>query len=56
MSAGMIIATLNEKENIEYVNQRADLTSSLTHQQVRDQKIIISPRTSLRMAKILTGR
>jgi hypothetical protein len=56
MSAGMIIATLNEKENIEYVNQRADLTSTLTHQQVRDQKIIISPRTSLRMAKILTGR
>ncbi|MEW6213257.1 MAG: hypothetical protein AB1631_33480 [Acidobacteriota bacterium] len=56
MSTGMIIATLNERENIEYVNQRAELNSSITPQQTREQKIIISPRTSLRMARILTKR
>lgn len=56
MSAGMIIATLNENEEIEYVNQRIALTSAIDREQVRAQKIIISPRTSLRMVRVLTGR
>lgn len=56
MSGGMIIATLNERENVEYVNQRASLNQSITAQQVRDEKIIISPRTSLRLVQLFARR
>lgn len=56
MSGGMIIATLNEREDIEYINQRISLTQAITPEQVRAEKIIISPRTSLRIAQFFARR
>lgn len=56
MSGGMIIATLNEREDIEYIKQGISLTQAITPEQVRAQRIIISPRTSLRIAQFFARR
>jgi len=56
MSGGMILATLDEGREIEYVIRGVTLGSDMTPQQVREHSLIISPRTSLRMAQIFARK
>ena len=51
MSGGMILATLDEGRKIEYVRQGV-LLSDLTAQEIRAQRIIISPQTSFELAHL----
>jgi len=46
MSGGMILATLQEEREIEYIRRGVMLTVDLDATAVREQRIIISPRTS----------
>ena len=52
MSGGMILATLDEGREIEYVAQGIALNQAITRQQVGEQKLIVSPRTSLKLAQL----
>jgi hypothetical protein len=52
MSGGMILATLDEGREVEYLTRRrAKLTAEISNKEIRDEKLIISPRTSHRMAR-----
>jgi hypothetical protein len=46
MSGGMILATLDENQEIEYVRRGVTLTGDLDAAAVREQRVIISPRIS----------
>lgn len=56
MSGGMILATLDEGREVEYVVRGVTLQQGITSQQVREQGLIISPRTSLRMVNLFAGK
>jgi hypothetical protein len=56
MSGGLIIATLQEDREIEYLRRGVTLTVELNQQAVNDQRIIISPRTSRGMVELFTQR
>src|SRR5439155_12930204 len=51
MSGGMILATLDEGRKVEYVIRGVTLRRDITGKQVGDERFIISPRTSPRMAQ-----
>lgn len=51
MTGGMILATLEEGREVEYVIRGITLHSRITSEQIRAQKLIISPRTSPRMVR-----
>jgi hypothetical protein len=51
MTGGMILATLEEGREVEYVIRGIALHSQITSGQIRSEKLIISPRTSPRMVR-----
>lgn len=55
MSGGMILATLDEGREVEYLTRRATLTPDFTVRDIQEQQLIVSPRISLGLARTLTG-
>jgi hypothetical protein len=51
MSGGMILATLDENQEIEYVRRGVTLTVDLDAAAVREQRVIVSPRISRGMVE-----
>lgn len=51
MTGGMILATLEEGREVEYVIRGITLHKQITNEQIRTKKLIISPRTSPRMIR-----
>ncbi len=52
MTGGMILATLDEGREVEYVTRREPiLTAGITSKDIRERGLIISPRTSPRMVR-----
>jgi hypothetical protein len=52
MTGGMILATLDEGREVEYLTRRKHkLTGDISAKDIRDEKLIISPRTSHRMVR-----
>lgn len=56
MSGGMILATLDEGREVEYVVRGVTLQKNITPKRVRERGLIISPRTSLRMVHLFAGK
>src|SRR5205085_9719603 len=56
MSGGMILATLQEDREIEYLRRGVTLAVELDAAAVQEQRIIISPRTSHGMVELLGQR
>jgi hypothetical protein len=56
MSAGMILATVNENEELEYVAQGYPLSDDLTNADIARDKIILSHKTDQRMVGYYSRR
>ncbi|MGA9772996.1 MAG: hypothetical protein WBV94_28455 [Blastocatellia bacterium] len=56
MSGGMILATLQEDREIEYLRRGVTLATELEAAAVQEQRIIISPRTSRGMVELFGRR
>jgi hypothetical protein len=56
MSGGMVMASLDDGHELEYVTRRETLSEAITPSYIREKSLIISPRTTLRLAHLLARR